>query len=276
MSRVEIVNRTKESFLTRKKVQKIVDFVLKEEGKDFPGCLSIAAVDEEEIRSLKKRFFHQDVCTDVISFFYGFSDEDDIWGEIIICPAVVKQEAHVRGESEERALSIVLIHGLLHILGYEDEDAEKARVMEERQEALYRLLEEEEEREKLIKRAIKVREYAYAPYSSFPVGAALLGYDGDIFTGCNVENASLGLTICAERVAIFKAISQGVREFKRIAIIADPSSYCFPCGACRQVLYEFAPQLEVIAAKSDRDYEIVSLHSLLPRAFFLRNDDRKE
>ena len=275
MNRVEVANQTEESFLTRKKIQKIVDLVLKEEGKDFSGCLSIAVVDAEEIRSLKKRFFHQDAYTDVISFFYGFSDKDDIWGEIIICPSVIKQEARNRGESEEKALSIVLIHGLLHLLGYEDEDAEKAKAMEEKQEILYRLLEEEEEREKLIKRAIQVRAHAYAPYSCFPVGAALLGYNGDIFTGCNVENTSLGLTICAERVAIFKAVSQGIREFKKIAIIGDSSSYCFPCGACRQVLYEFAPQLEVVAAKSDRDYEVVSLSSLLPQAFFLRND-RKE
>ncbi|MDI3542800.1 MAG: hypothetical protein PWP57_403 [Candidatus Atribacteria bacterium] len=275
MKKIEIVNKTKESFLTKRTIQKIVNLVLKQENKDFPGCLSIAVVGKEEIRSLKKRFFHQDVYTDVISFFYGLSDEDDIWGEIIICPAVIKEEAHNRGEREERALSIVLIHGLLHLLGYEDEDGEKAKVMEERQEILYRLGEEEEEREKLIKKAKEVRNHAYAPYSNFPVGAALLGYDGNIFTGCNVENTSFGLTICAERGAVVKALSQGVKEFKKIAIIADSSSYCFPCGACRQVLYEFAPQLEVIAAKSDRDYEVVSLHSLLPQAFSLKND-RKE
>ena len=275
MKKIEIVNKTKESFLTKRKIQKIVELVLREEGKDLSGCLSIAVVDKEEIRSLKKRFFHQDVYTDVISFFYGFSDEDDVWGEIIICPAVIKEEARSRGEREEQALSIVLIHGLLHLLGYEDEDSEKAKVMEERQEALYQLGEEEEEREKLIQKAKEVRARAYAPYSNFLVGAALLGYNGNIFTGCNVENASFGLTICAERGAVAKALSQGVKEFKKIAIIADSSSYCFPCGACRQVLYEFAPQLEVIAAKSDRDYEVVSLRSLLPQAFSLKND-RKE
>ncbi len=275
MKKIEIVNKTKESFLTKRKIQKIVELVLREEGKDLSGCLSIAVVDKEEIRSLKKRFFHQDVYTDVISFFYGFSDEDDVWGEIIICPAVIKEEARSRGEREEQALSIVLIHGLLHLLGYEDEDSEKAKVMEERQEALYQLGEEEEEREKLIQKAKEVRARAYAPYSNFLVGAALLGYNGNIFTGCNVENASFGLTICAERGAVAKALSQGVKEFKKIAIIADSSSYCFPCGACRQVLYEFAPQLEVIAAKSDIDYEVVSLRSLLPQAFSLKND-RKE
>lgn len=275
MKKIEIVNKTKENFLTKRKIRKIVNLVLKEEGKDFPGCLSIAVVDKEEIRSLKKRFFHQDAYTDVISFFYGLSDEDDIWGEIIICPAVIKEEAHSRGEREEQALSIVLIHGLLHLLGYEDEDSEKAKVMEERQETLYQLGEEEEEREKLIQKAKEVRAHAYAPYSNFPVGAALLGYNGEIYTGCNVENVSFGLTICAERGAVVKALSRGVREFKKIAIVADPSSYCFPCGACRQVLYEFAPHLEIIAAKSDKDYEVVSLHSLLPQAFSLKND-RKE
>ena len=275
MSRVEIINRTEESFLPKRKIQKIVDLVLKEEGKEFPGVLVVAAVDREEIRNLKKRFFGQDHYTDVISFLYGFSDKDGIWGEIVICPAVAKEEARTRGVRDEEEMSIVLIHGLLHLLGYGDEEPQERQVMEERQEALYQLLREEEEREKLVRKAIRAKNHAYAPYSNFPVGAALRGWGGEIFTGCNVENASLGLTICAERVAVAKAVSQGVREFEKLAIVADSSSYCFPCGACRQVLYEFAPQLEIIAAKSDKDYEVISLASLLPRAFLLENG-RKE
>jgi len=99
----------------------------------------------------------------------------------------------------------------------------------------------------LVRRAVEARARAYAPYSGFAVGAALLAEDGRIFTGCNVENASFGLTVCAERVALFKAVSEGAREFVALAVACGESP-CAPCGACRQVLYEFAPDLLVIMA----------------------------
>ncbi|MEO5618010.1 MAG: cytidine deaminase, partial [Candidatus Eisenbacteria bacterium] len=98
----------------------------------------------------------------------------------------------------------------------------------------------------LMARAELARESAYAPYSRFHVGAALLTADGRVFEGCNIENASFGLSICAERNAIWKAISEGVRHFESIAVTAGPKHGASPCGACRQVLHEFAPQLWVI------------------------------
>lgn len=121
--------------------------------------------------------------------------------------------------------------------------------------------------EKLVRKAIEVRGHAYAPYSEFAVGAALLAADGRIFTGCNVENASYGLTICAERVALFKAVSEGTREFEAIAIACGKGP-CAPCGACRQVLYEFAPDLTVIMADAEGgSVREAKLGDLFPKGF---------
>jgi cytidine deaminase len=119
----------------------------------------------------------------------------------------------------------------------------------------------------LVRKAVEARKLAYAPYSHFRVGAALLAKDGRIFTGCNVENASYGLTVCAERVALFKAVSEGAREFLAIAVACGEGP-CAPCGACRQVLYEFAPDLLVIMADGDgKNWCRAKLLELLPRGF---------
>ena len=119
----------------------------------------------------------------------------------------------------------------------------------------------------LIGRAREAQNRAHAPYSKFKVGAAILTDTGEIFTGCNVENSSYGLSICAERVALFKAVSEGYHNFKAIAIISDASEYCPPCGACRQVLWDIAKDIEVIMAKNERDYKVERLSQLLPHAF---------
>lgn len=125
----------------------------------------------------------------------------------------------------------------------------------------------------LIQKAIDQLDYAYAPYSEFKVGAALLCADGQIFTGCNIENSAFGPTNCAERTAIFKAVSEGVRDFKAIAIVGGKhgviKDHCTPCGVCRQVMMEFCvpEDFQIIMAKSVEDYEIYTLAELLPRAF---------
>ena len=120
----------------------------------------------------------------------------------------------------------------------------------------------------LVERARAMHQYSYAPYSHFPVGAALLCEDGTVFTGCNVENAAYGSTICAERTAVVKAVSEGHRDdFAVIAIAGQGSDYCWPCGACRQMLYEFAPGLRVLAARGDGEFESVLLSELLPLGF---------
>lgn len=123
----------------------------------------------------------------------------------------------------------------------------------------------------LINIAVEAAEKAYAPYSKFAVGAALECDDGTVFTGCNIENASYGCTNCAERTAVFKAVSEGKREFRRIAIFADTDEYCMPCGTCRQVLNEFAPTIEVLSVRRDGRYVSYSLKELLPKSFSLKD-----
>jgi cytidine deaminase len=115
--------------------------------------------------------------------------------------------------------------------------------------------------------ALAAREHAHAPFSKFRVGAAIEDDAGRIHSGCNIENATYGLTICAERVAIFKAISIGVRQFRRIAIAAESDQLTPPCGACRQILWEFCGDIEMILLNAHGDSEILRLKDIFPRAF---------
>jgi len=120
--------------------------------------------------------------------------------------------------------------------------------------------------QKLMDCAIKARENAYSPYSHFAVGAALLCEDGTLFEGCNIENASYGLTNCAERTAIFKAVSEGHTKFKALAVVADTEGPCAPCGACRQVMAEFKIPL-IIMGNLMGNIKIVTMEELLPFSF---------
>ena len=121
--------------------------------------------------------------------------------------------------------------------------------------------------EQLIAAAREARERAYVPYSKFPVGAALVAEDGSLYTGCNIENASYGLTNFAERTAIFKMVSEGQRRFTAIAVIADTDGPCSPCGACRQVISEFGPDARVILTNLRGETRVTSVRELLPGAF---------
>ena len=122
----------------------------------------------------------------------------------------------------------------------------------------------------LVAAARRARRHAQAAYSGFKVGAALETSDGTIITGCNVENATYGLTVCAERVAMFKALSEGHRRFKRVAVFADTAEPTPPCGACRQILWEFGGDLEVILANLRRETGRLALKDLLPLPFDAR------
>ena len=121
--------------------------------------------------------------------------------------------------------------------------------------------------QELVAAAIAVRENAYAPFSEFKVGSALETDDGQIIVGSNVESASYGLTVCAERVAIWNAISQGKRKVKRIAVVADTEILTPPCGVCRQIIWEFGGDIPVILANLQGKTETVQMKDLLPRAF---------
>lgn len=134
---------------------------------------------------------------------------------------------------------------------------------------------------KLVKMALEMRNNSYTPYSNFHVGAALLSRDGKIYTGCNIENAAYSPSVCAERTAIFKAVSEGETNFTAIAIAggaynAESLEYCSPCGVCRQVLMEFCPPetFQIILVKSETEYKSYTLKELLPMGFGPKNLDK--
>lgn len=126
----------------------------------------------------------------------------------------------------------------------------------------------------LIREALKMRRFSYSPYSHFRVGAALLDKQGNIYTGCNIENSSYSPSNCAERTAFFKAVSEGIREFEAIAIAGGPEgaqelNYCPPCGVCRQVMREFCEDdFKIILVKSEEEYKVFTLGELLPQSFW--------
>lgn len=119
----------------------------------------------------------------------------------------------------------------------------------------------------LTEAALAAREHAYAPFSKFKVGAALEDESGRVFGGCNIENATYGLTVCAERVAVFKAVSEGARKFHRIAVAADTDALTPPCGACRQILWEFCGDIEITLVNLHGKSETIRMKELFPRPF---------
>ena len=119
----------------------------------------------------------------------------------------------------------------------------------------------------LIQAAVEMLDKAYVPYSHFPVGAALECGDGTVYTGCNIENAAFPCTICAERAAIFKAVSEGHRTFRRSVVAGRSEKFCVPCGSCRQVMREFAPEMEVICLNGKGEAGRYTLRQLLPESF---------
>ena len=128
-----------------------------------------------------------------------------------------------------------------------------------------------DENKKLYEMALKAREFAYAPYSCFKVGAAALTNDGIVFLGSNIENSSYGATVCAERVAIFKAVSEAKKNIVKIAIASDTEDFTYPCGICRQVINEFMPEGEIILGNGS-EIKVYKVSELIPHGFELKKD----
>ncbi|MEG0767623.1 MAG: cytidine deaminase, partial [Clostridia bacterium] len=164
-------------------------------------------------------------------------------GDIVISWPHAQGQAREYGHTPAREMGFLLAHGLLHLMGYDhmtEEDAQVMRAMEKKtMNQVHLTREQAPDAERMMALARTAREAAYVPYSGYAVGACLLAEDGRIFTGCNVENASYGLTQCAERNAVCKGVSEGARRFVALAIAAQ-GAMPYPCGACRQVLREFA------------------------------------
>lgn len=272
-------------------MQAAADCTLWMEGVKRPCAVSIRLCNDDAIRDVNRDYRGIDRATDVLSFpmvsypqgvTAGHADAllrrewDDgldacMLGDLVISVPHVLAQAEEYGHSEQREAAYLLVHGLCHLMGYdhiEEEDKRRMRAMEEK--VLGELGMEREGQgqisdEALLALARAAREHSYSPYSGFAVGAALLCADGRVYQGCNIENASFGLTNCAERTAVFKAVSEGATEFTAIAIAAEKTAP-WPCGACRQVLNEFAPDIRVLVTW-DGKVDEAPLSKLLPYGF---------
>ena len=264
------------------------------EGISLPCSLSVCLCNDDTIARINKRYRDTDRSTDVLSFptisypegktagkcadllKQEYDDETRacFLGDLFISIPHVKAQAREYGHTELREAVYLLVHGICHLMGYdhiEKDDMKKMRNMEEKILAsadIGRSKMNREDDEHMLTLAREAMKHSYSPYSQFPVGAALHSTDGRYFLGCNIENASFGLTNCAERTAVFKAVSEGARSFDVIAIAAKGKAW--PCGACRQVLNEFAPDIRIIVTW-DNHVEEKNLSELLPESFGPQN-----
>ena len=273
-------------------MQTAADCALWMEGVSRPCAVNIRICDDDAIHEINREYRGVDRATDVLSFptvnypagktagqcdkllARELDDEVDacMLGDLIISMPHVLAQAAEYGHSPEREAAYLTVHGLCHLMGYdhmEEDEKKEMRKMEEKalnMAGIGRDTETSITDGELLELARRALEYSYSPYSHYAVGAALLCADGRVFTGCNIENSSFGLTNCAERTALFKAVSEGAREFTAIAI-ASNGSMPYPCGACRQALNEFAPELRVLTIAGDGSTDDTTLRALLPHGF---------
>jgi len=272
-------------------MQTAADCALLTEGVQRECAVSIRLCDDDVIHEINREYRDVDRATDVLSFptvnypagktagqadkllRLEYDDELDacMLGDLILSVPHVLQQAEEYGHSPERECAYLLVHGLCHLMGYDHIEEDEKRRMRDMEEKILSAIGQTREGENsvtdatLLALAREAMKRSYSPYSHYPVGATLLCADGRIFQGCNIENASFGLTNCAERTAIFKAVSEGAEEFTAIAI-ASTISAPWPCGACRQVLNEFAPGIRVLVTWNGGQDEM-SLDQLLPHGF---------
>ncbi len=251
-----------------------------------PCAAGLTIVSDDDIQALNLTYRQKNTATDVLSFPTIAFDAGQTartaekklrneWvaelnacylGDIIISFQHAEKQARLYGHSLERELCYLLVHGLHHLMGYDHMNEKDKLAMRKAEEnvlnaiGITRLPQNE-----MLNKAREAMEYAYVPYSHYKVGACLLTEDGHMYTGCNVENASYGLTNCAERTAVFKAVSEGHRKFQAIAIAAEKAPP-WPCGACRQVLSEFCADIPVFITW-DGHTDQSTLKELLPHSF---------
>ena len=268
------------------KARRVEECCLRTEGVTVRTAVQVTFTGDEEIRILNRENRDVDRSTDVLSFptvnypagktakncerlllrEYDPGCGGCYLGDIVISLPHARAQAEEYGHSEEREILYLICHGLFHLMGYDhmtENERKEMRAMEEK--AMNAAGENRYTDSELIALAEQAMQFSYSPYSRFKVGAALLTKSGRVYTGCNIENASYGVACCAERTALFKAVSEGEREFVAIAVCAE-KSLAWPCGICRQALSEFAPDLRVIAHTPGETAEM-NLRQLLPGAF---------
>lgn len=263
------------------------------EGVTQPLGVHVVLTDDEDIHQMNAEFRNVDRSTDVLSFptvnypagktakscekrlraEYDPELHACMIGDIILSYEHAQAQAEEYGHSVTRELCYLFAHGLFHLMGYdhmEENEQKEMRAMEEKALHMAGISRDENASpvsdEELLQLAQIAMKNSYSPYSKYAVGAALLCENGRVFLGCNIENASFGLTNCGERTALFKAVSEGEREFSAIAI-ASNGTFPYPCGACRQVLNEFAPAIRVLVIDGEGHVDKTTLPSLLPHGF---------
>lgn len=270
-------------------MQEAADLCLTCEQVCVPCSVYVCLCDDHYIADINRQYRGIDKATDVLSFpsvcypkgktagessallRQEYDDENGscFLGDIFISVPHISSQASEYGHSEMREAVYLLVHGICHLMGYdhiESDDKEKMRKMEEKILSAASVARGHDlmDDQALLHMAREAMKRSYSPYSSYPVGAALHSTDGRVFLGCNIENASFGLTNCAERTAVFKAVSEGALSFDVLAIAARTKAW--PCGACRQVLNEFAPDLRILITWDDH-VEEKRLNELLPESF---------
>ena len=275
------------------KLQTVADCCAAVEKIPIPCAVHLLLTDDGAIRAVNLAQRGIDSATDVLSFptvsypsgktaqrcppmlrrEYDAELNACFLGDILISVPHAQAQALEYGHSLTRELCYLLAHGIFHLCGYDHlqpADQKEMRAMEERALSLAGETRDGQTGtptdDQLLRLAREAMQRSYSPYSRFRVGACVLCEDGRVFTGCNVENASFGLTNCAERTAIFKAVSEGAKQFTAIAIAAEGAAP-WPCGACRQVLNEFAPDIRVLVTWGDGQTGEMPLTSLLPHGF---------
>ena len=264
---------------------RVAEACVRAEGIVQPVYAQVRITGDEEIRAINREYRQTDRATDVLSFpstdctpestlkqnekkLLRERDETGrcFLGDVILSLPRAREQAREYGHSLQREMAYLTAHALFHLMGYDHmrkQDQERMRRMEEKalnEAGMSRVTDEE-----LIALAREAMGFSYSPYSHFPVGAALLCRDGRVYQGCNIENASYGVSNCAERTALYKAVSEGEKAFVAIAITAE-KAMSWPCGICRQALYEFAPDLRVIVAWGDERAQAM-LCDLMPNGF---------
>ena len=271
-------------------LEKAAEAAVRAECPPFETGVRLLLTDDEHIHAMNREYRGVDRATDVLSFptvsykngktardseralRREYDDELGVCmlGDIVISLEHAKAQAEEYGHSVDRETAYLLTHGMFHVMGYdhmEEEEKRRMRMMEEK--ALNSIGMGRVTDEELVALAKDAMKNSYSPYSKYRVGACILAKSGKVYQGCNIENASYGATNCAERTALFKAVSEGEREFTAIAIAAD-KSLPWPCGICRQALSEFAPDLRVIVACGD-ERDSLPLNVLLPHDFSPRS-----
>lgn len=276
------------------KLQLVADCCAAAEELPLPCAVHVLLTDDARIQAVNREQRGIDKATDVLSFptvsypkgktarnaqpalrrEYDAELNACFLGDILISLPHAQAQAHEYGHSLMRELCYLLAHGIFHLCGYDHAVPDEQKEMRAMEEKALQLAGEtrgdspapQPADEQLLALAREAMQRSYSPYSRFRVGACVQCDDGRVFTGCNVENASFGLTNCAERTAIFKAVSEGAKQFTAIAIAAEGSAP-WPCGACRQVLNEFAPDIRVLVTWGDGQVGKTTLAELLPHGF---------